>query len=166
MTRKMVPTLMEGMDGEKVGKDPFILHRVSTFPIVVFATELAQGGYAERWTVEMESLLAKRTPFVILIPSCERPESREDWARRVVWMKENKATLSLYCKGVISIEPDRKLRGDLERRVSGSKRMFGVSQHVVECDENAVDLARRMLTKRSVSAEALRILALRQIYGY
>ncbi|TWF47551.1 hypothetical protein [Neorhizobium alkalisoli] len=166
MTRKMVPTLMEGIDGEEVIRAPFVLHRVSTFPIIVFATELAQGGYAERWTLEMESLLAKRAPFVILIPSCERPESREDWARRVIWMKENKPGLSLYCKGVISIEPDRRLRADLERRVSGSKRMFGVSQHVVESEENAVDLARHLLSKRSVAAEALRILALKQIYEY
>jgi sulfite reductase beta subunit-like hemoprotein len=164
MTGKIVPVLTTGPDGAPLIADGFMLHRTSSFPIVRFESELAQGGYAERWISEMEHLLARKTPFVLVIPNSQRPESREDWARRVVWMKEQKEMLSLYCRGVISIEPDAKLGSDLERRVSGSERMFGVVQHVVRQEADAEKLARKILDKTDIASEALRILSLREKY--
>lgn len=164
MTGKIVPALTIGPDGAPLIADAFMLHRTSSFPIVRFETELAQGGYSERWIKEMGHLLDRKSPFVLVLPNSQRPESREDWARRVVWMKAQKETLSLYCRGVISIEPDAKLRSDLERRVAGSERMFGVVQHVVSQEADAETLARKILSKSDIASEALRILSLREKY--
>ncbi|MDE1996589.1 MAG: hypothetical protein KGI75_29090, partial [Rhizobiaceae bacterium] len=124
----------------------FVLHDVARFPIVIFRSELAQGGFAAAWMREMDALLEGGQPFVIISDAPSRTEDHEDFRARGVWLKANKDKLAIYCKALIHIEPDAERREALSAMVVGFARAFGVAQLVAGDEATAEHLATSVLS--------------------
>ncbi|MBM7046718.1 MULTISPECIES: hypothetical protein [Rhizobium] len=123
----------------------FNIHDVTAFPIVRQRPEALVPGYAAQWERELERLLGRATPFVVILSGGLPEETHEDRRSRGIWLKRNKALLALGCKAVIGIEPNVVRRAALKAQALLAAKAFGTSMDVVGSDEEAVALAQTIL---------------------
>jgi hypothetical protein len=76
------------------------MHDASRFPLVRLRRRAVKPGYAFAWRVEMQRLLALKTPFVI-VSEHGAVETIDDTRLRTAWLRSQSATLSAYCRGFI-----------------------------------------------------------------
>lgn len=116
------------------------MHDASRFPLVRLRRRAVKPGYAFAWRVEMQRLLALKTPFVI-VSAHSADETLDDTRLRTAWLRAQSATLAAYCRGFIVIEPRIEARATTReawRIVTGDS---GVRTVVVSSMRVAVDLA-------------------------
>jgi hypothetical protein len=123
----------------------FTLHDTTDYPLVRFTVDTAVSGYATRWCEEMDRLVARSKPFVLIYPSGERNEAHEDRVIRGGWLKRNKAALADKCLALIVIEPDAARRAELEAMFPNLVRAFGTPQAARASAAEAEALARYLL---------------------
>lgn len=123
----------------------FELHDASGFPIVRSRANTARPGYAQQWEDEMEALLARAEPFVIIFEG-ERPEeAHEDRKHRGIWLKKNKLRLGAVCKALISIEESDLKRIAMKAQSAMAEKAFGIPMIVVGSIQEAENAARRSI---------------------
>ena len=118
----------------------FTVHDVTAFPIIRQRPEALVPGYAAQWERELERLLGRATPFVVILGGGLPEETHEDRKSRGIWLKRNKALLALGCKAVIGIRCAR-----LKAQALLAAKAFGTLIDVVGSDEEAVALAQTIL---------------------
>lgn len=123
----------------------FIVHDLHAFPLVWSRSRAIEPGYAPQWAREMDALLEKAQPFVIVFEEGQPEESHEDRKTRGLWLKRNKALLGTICRAVIAIEPDAVRRIALKAQSALASRAFSVAMEVVASREDAEALARELL---------------------
>ncbi|WP_322012958.1 hypothetical protein [Paraburkholderia sp. J12] len=136
------------------GNDTFIVHDLHAFPLIWSRRRAIVPGYAMQWTQEMDALLARAEPFVIVFEEGQPEESHEDRKNRGLWLKHNKALLGNICRAVIAIEPDAVKRAALKAQSALASRAFSVAMEVVASSEAARERAREILADASHSAPA------------
>ena len=123
----------------------FTVHDVTAFPIIRQRPEALVPGYAAQWERELERLLGRATPFVVILGGGLPEETHEDRKSRGIWLKRNKALLALGCKAVIGIEPNIVMRAALKAQALLAAKAFGTPIDVAGSDEEAVALAQTIL---------------------
>jgi len=125
--------------------DSFVIHDLSSFPVVRMNDGMATPGYAAQWIKEMDALLAISRPFVMLHGANEGDEGHEDRKARGLWLKRHKEELGRYCVAMIGIEADL-LKSEAMRAMSDlATKAFGTPTYVVENERDAQELAARLL---------------------
>lgn len=115
----------------------FTIHGIHEFPFVVFNQAAAQPGYAAQWEAEMLALLQNGQPFVVVYDQLRADETREDRKHRGVWLKYNKEPLGRVCKALISIEPDKERRTQVQAMSEIAVKAFGIPHAVVATRDEA-----------------------------
>ena len=124
----------------------FTLHDVSAFPVVRMRNgDACTPGYAPAWCREMDALLGRNTPFVLIYQRRRNDEPHDDRVARGLWLKRNKDALAERCRALIIVEPDRDRRAALDAAFPSLVRAFGTPQAACATDEEAVALARQAL---------------------
>ncbi|TWB22718.1 hypothetical protein FBZ89_103345 [Nitrospirillum amazonense] len=126
--------------------DQFEIHDVSRFPVVTTRPGAARPGYAPQWEREMDALLRRGLPFVILMPDPPQgEEAHEDRRLRGMWLKRNRDTLAALCRAVITVEPDAVRRAAFKVQAAIAVKAFGVAMEVAATGEEAANLATALL---------------------
>lgn len=125
--------------------DEFLVHDISHFPVVWSRNAAIVPGYAPQWVREMNRLLARGLPFVIIFDEGMADEDHEDRKVRAVWLKENKSLLASLCRSVIAIEPNAIKRAALTAQALIASKAFGVAMDVVPSRQDAEAAARASL---------------------
>ena len=114
------------------------------FPIVTFRNTAVEPGYAARWAREMEALVSRAEPFVILFRPDRPDETVEDRKLRALWLKSHKAALSATCRGLLTVEPDAEARAAAQE-AEAMQKAFGLLLVSVGTEAEARELARSLL---------------------
>ncbi|PMQ03579.1 hypothetical protein DyAD56_18760 [Dyella sp. AD56] len=125
--------------------ESFSIHDLTSFPLVRMKDGAAMPGYAAQWAKEMDALLSLSRPFVMLHGSSEGGEAHEDRKGRGLWLKRHKEELGRYCLAMIGIEADPLKRQAMKAMSAMATKAFGTPTYVVESDDEAVELANRLL---------------------
>ncbi|MGQ3672215.1 hypothetical protein ACT6QG_07460 [Xanthobacter sp. TB0136] len=132
----------------------FRLHDISDFPLVRFDATAMYEGYGAVWCTEMEALIARDAPFVLVYRATEDEETHEDRKTRGIWMKANKNALAEKCRAFIIIEPDAGRRAEMEAMFPNLVRAFGTPQAARATREEAETLGRHVLAGGSLNDAA------------
>ncbi|MTJ82823.1 MAG: hypothetical protein F8N37_17685 [Telmatospirillum sp.] len=124
----------------------FEVHDISGFPVVRTRPDAARPGYAAQWEIEMDALVARGVPFVIVFDGPRPEETHEDRKRRGLWLKHNRQRLGALCRALISVEPDPMQRTALDARSAMAEKAFGIPSRVVASATEAGDAARAALS--------------------
>ena len=108
-----------------------------------------QPGYAFAWGAEMQRLLSLKTPFVI-VSEHNADETAGDTRLRNAWLRSQRATLALFCRGFIVIEPRTEARATTREAARAVTQGSGVRTVVVSSMRVAGELA-PVLLKHSAS---------------
>ena len=127
-----------------MNSDASLLLDLRDFPVVRFIG-VPEEGYAASWCAEMDRLLARDTPFVLIYPPRHHEEAHADRVARGQWLKRNRAVLAARCLALIVIEPDAARRAALEAGFPNLVRAFGVPQAARATAAEAEALARHLL---------------------
>jgi len=121
--------------------DNFIVHDIAGFPLVWSRRDAVRPGYAPQWEREMDALLRREAPFVIIMQDRQPEEEHADRKARGLWLKRNKDLLGVYCKTVIVIEPDALRRVALNAQTALAVKAFGMPMSVAPSEEAARSMA-------------------------
>ena len=125
----------------------FIVHDISAFPLVRARPDAVQPGYAVAWEEEMQALLDRGTPFVVIFSGTQPEEAHEDRRRRALWLKRSREVLGLICKGMIVVEESRSRRLVMEAQALMAEKAFGVPARVVASEAGVEEAARDLLAR-------------------
>lgn len=141
---------MAGAVAAAIDQSAFRFHEVTDFPVVRIAGRGLPHGYAQQWAAEMNTLLAQRTPFVLIFLNTVQDQIHDDRKGMMMWLRKNKAELKRLCPVMISIEPDPVIR--LAKRTQGLvlSGALGLRFVVVAERGQAEALAQRALGGESV----------------
>lgn len=135
--------------------DEFLVHDVSDFPIVWSRNAAIVPGYAPQWVREMDGLLTRGLPFVVVFDEGITEEDHEDRKVRALWLKKNKGLLVSLCRSVFVIEPNAIKRAALMAQALVASKAFGVSMDIVASRQEAETAARLRLMQRSATEGGL-----------
>jgi hypothetical protein len=122
----------------------FSLFDCRDFPVVRFIGT-PEEGYAASWCAEMDRLLARESPFVLIYPPRRDEEAHADRVSRGQWLKRNKAALAARCLALIVIEPDARRRAEMEAIFPNLVKAFGAPQATRANAAGAEALARHLI---------------------
>ena len=123
--------------------DDFTVHDVRDFPVV--RMRRVWPGYASQWEIEMNALIAKAAPFVVIFDDQSPAEVHEDRKSRGVWLKNNKGILGKVCKAVIAIETDPITRAAMQAQALAAGKAFGVAMVIASSVREAEEKAQTLL---------------------
>jgi hypothetical protein len=129
-----------------VSQESFVLHDVSEFPIVRFDTSRARPGYAPRWIAEMEAVLARGEPFVLVAGGVVE-DGPGDRKARSLFLKSHRAELARWCRAIVGIEPNPIARAARKAQAAVLARAFGIEMTFVATAEEATTTARERLAR-------------------
>lgn len=122
----------------------FSLFDCRDFPVVRFVGA-SEEGYAASWCAEMDRLLARESPFVLIYPPRRDEEAHADRVHRGQWLKRNKAALAARCLALIVIEPDARRRAEMKAIFPNLVKAFGAPQATRANAAAAEALARHLI---------------------
>ena len=136
------------------GFDGFRIYDMSAWPIVMLRSGAQVPGYAAQWAQEMDALLARQRPFVMLHGAQAENEVHEDRRVRAIWLKQNKAALAEHCRALVHVEPNPARRLAIRAEVAIAVRVFKVPMEIVASFEEALTVARRALDGTDAQEQA------------
>ena len=128
----------------------FLIHDVSSFPLVRMKGDAMTVGQASQWKREMEALVSMEKPFVVLHGHAEGDESPGDRRERGRWLRHHRDRLSRHCLGIIGVEADAVKRLTMKVVTTLLSNAFRVPAYVVETEQEARVLAARLLGPQNV----------------
>lgn len=131
------------------GSYGFRIYDVSAWPIVMLRSGAQVPGYAAQWVREMDALLVRNQPFVMLHGVQGEDEAHEDRRLRAVWLKENKSALAVLCRVLVHVEPDLERRRAVRAQAAIAMQAFKVPMEVVASFEDALAVAQRALADQT-----------------
>lgn len=134
--------------------DGFRIYDMSAWPIVMLRSGAQAPGYALQWAHEMDALLARKRPFVMLHGVQGESEAHEDRRVRAIWLKENKAALIEHCRALVHVEPNPARRLAIRAEVAIAVQAFKVPMEIVASFEEALAVARRALDRADLQEQA------------
>ena len=123
----------------------FRIHDIATFPVVRLSSPISPSGGAFQWCGEMDRILGRRQPFVLIYPSPDDSETAEDRAARGAWLKRQRVTMAAHCLALVIVEPDQGRRERLEEMFPKLQRAFGTPQFATASHDEANSMAMRLL---------------------
>ncbi|MCX5520090.1 hypothetical protein OSH10_16740 [Kaistia defluvii] len=100
------------------------------------------------WPEEMEALLGRNRPFVILFDAPqkhEQEETQEERREKAIWFKRNRARLTALCAGAIVIESNGPTPMPIRLAARAVGKAFGVEFRFVGDDKAAREVATTIL---------------------
>jgi hypothetical protein len=100
---------------------------------------------------EFSTLLQREQPFVLL---CDRrmdesgEQDRDERTQVALWKRDHREALAKWVKGMVLIEPDDMRRKAAEEFVDFASRFWGYPVMVVASEQQAHELAQRLLEQR------------------
>ncbi|TWB51001.1 hypothetical protein [Nitrospirillum viridazoti] len=119
----------------------FEIHDLSRFPVVTTRPGTTRPGYAVQWEREMDALLERGLPFVIIMRDPPEGEAHEDRRLRGLWLKRNRDVLAALCRAVIAVEPNAARRAAFKAQAVIAVKAFGVAMEVAATEDEAANLA-------------------------
>lgn len=123
----------------------FRIHEISSFPVVRLSSPISAAGGATQWCGEMDRILARRQPFVLIYPPPDDSETSGDRAARGAWLKRQRVMMAARCLGLVIVEPDQSRREQLEEMFPKLQRAFGTPQFATASHEDANLMAMKLL---------------------
>lgn len=130
----------------------FKLHDISDFPIVRIRVNGLPAGYTRTWTPEMDALVQRGDPFVLVLVDGHGEDSPQDRKSKAQWIKVNKEAFAASCRGFVSVEPNLAKRLALRAQGAIIARTFGLN-FVVARDLVAAEAAARRLLAGEVDID-------------
>lgn len=128
----------------------FIVHDVAAFPIVWCRSDGMRPRFAIQWQVEMDELMARAEPFVLIFePHEHEEETHEDRKQRGLWLKHHKHAMAAICLGVIATEPDALKRVVVKAQSVLAAKAFGVAAEVAASRQEAEHIAQALLREQA-----------------
>ncbi|CAI1004997.1 Uncharacterised protein [Serratia liquefaciens] len=124
----------------------------ATFPLVWMRQQAAgepKDTLAE--FAEFSTLLQREQQFVLL---CDRrmdesgEQDRDERTQVALWKRDHREALAKWVKGMVLIEPDDMRRKAAEEFVDFASRFWGYPVMVVASEQQAHELAQRLLEQR------------------
>ena len=122
----------------------FVLHDVSAFPVVRFDTSRATPGYATQWIAELEALLARGEPFVLVADGGVRDDGADRKAR-MLFLKARRADLARVCRAIVGVEPNALVRAARSAQAVVLAKAFGLEMVFAASEAEALAVARSRL---------------------
>lgn len=100
----------------------------------------------------LQSVLARKQPFVLMISGAEQPRQSGEFLRRYkAWSRDCTAQLKAYCRGAVRVEPDDTKRNSLwhKAQLYMAQKMAPYPYSVVATDEEAHSQANAWLTGKA-----------------
>lgn len=123
----------------------FQFHDTSDYPIVRLSGRGLPAGTGPQWAAEMDALIARKRPFVLIFLDEQEHETHEDKKVRTVWIKKNRKELASLCRGFILIEPDKATRVLKRAQGAAMAAAFGLRLKFTASQEEAEQLAKYLL---------------------
>lgn len=103
-------------------------------------------GSASQWEVEMDDIMGRKQPFVMIMARHDHhEEAHEDRKARGLWLKRNKAALAQLCRMIVAVEPNAVTRVLVEAQSALATKAFGIKSVVVASEGEALRLAEDQL---------------------
>lgn len=116
----------------------------SHFPIVTARADHLPEGYSTCWIVEMDAILARRLPFVLVYLGPHQEEAQGDRKVRTLWLKAHRETLAKLCRFIITVEPDADARARRQAQGEALGAAFGVTFRIASSDKEAIEIAQKL----------------------
>ncbi len=126
----------------------FKIHAIHDFPVCVIEPEVVVPGYSQQWQREIDALVTRGEPFVLIYREPGDDEPHEDRKARAQWLKQNKGRFADLCPGIISVLADAGRRAHFDGMGKMGEQAFGVRYRTAATLEEALVLARRLLEDR------------------
>ncbi|HEY0219882.1 MAG TPA: hypothetical protein VGC26_08995 [Afipia sp.] len=128
-----------------MASNEFTVHDVTDFPVV--RMRRVWPGYASQWKTEMDLLVEKASPFVVIFDDSAPMEIHEDRKVRGLWLKKNKAVLGRVCRAVIAVEADPATRAVMQAQAQALAvgQAFGVAMVIASSVPEAEEKAQALL---------------------
>lgn len=116
---------------------------MNTFPSSIIETQ--------SWLSELEQLLAKKAPFVLIYPPMEqkgKPTAEDMECMKFVrrWLKDGKEAMAEYCRAMlITLQPDGNDKDEMERTAPVISSLYGPEVFLVESAQAAQQRATEIL---------------------
>ncbi|TWT14868.1 hypothetical protein [Reyranella sp. CPCC 100927] len=123
----------------------FELHDISDFPIVRISVNGLPAGYTRTWVPEMDALVQRGDPFVLVLVDGHGEDSPQDRKSKAQWIKVNKGAFAASCRGFVSVEPSLAKRLALRAQGAIIARTFGLNFVAARDLAEAETAARRLL---------------------
>jgi hypothetical protein len=146
----MTPMQFSSADSAAV----FSLHDVSDFPLVRMSEAAADPGYAFSWGAEIQRLLARREPFVLVYGSAAGVESVDDRLLRSAWLRRHQLALGAYCRGLIVLQADIEKRAATRLAALALSAGSGLRVMVISSARVAAELVPVLLKGQAAKGQA------------
>lgn len=107
------------------------------------------------WKDELEALLGRSRPFVLIFAAPhedDHEESQEDRRERAIWFKQNRARMMALCAGAMVIEKNGPTPMPIRLAAQGFGKALGIEFGFVGDDRAAREAAAALLARKSPAA--------------
>ncbi len=132
--------------------EAFHIHDIRRFPLCRVEPEGVVPGYSVQWAQEIDALLARGEPFVLIYREPTDDESHEDRKVRGQWLKQHKAAFAAICRGVISVLADAERRAHFDGMGAVGEQAFGIRYRTAATLDDGEALAWRLLKDSEISS--------------
>ncbi|MCX5576756.1 hypothetical protein [Kaistia terrae] len=108
------------------------------------------------WQDELETLLGRNRPFVILFDAPqkdEHEESQEERREKAIWFKRNRARLMSLCAGAMVIESNGPTPMPIRLAAQAVGKALGLEFRFVGDDRAAREAATRLLSTKALGSD-------------
>ncbi|UBX48418.1 hypothetical protein LDO51_14885 [Providencia alcalifaciens] len=130
-----------------------IMINTQNWPVCVMNTFPTTMMETQSWLSELEQLLAKKTPFVLIYPPMEskgKPTAEDMECMKFVrrWLKDGREAMAEYCRAmVIILQPDGRDKDEMGRTAPVISSLYGPEVFLVESSQAAQQRATEILNR-------------------
>ncbi|WP_110968668.1 hypothetical protein [Pseudomonas huaxiensis] len=125
--------------------EDFKVHDIRTFPLCLIEPQVVVPGYSQQWAEELDALLARGEPFVLIYREPADDEPHPDRKLRTQWLKQHKVAFAGLCRGIISVLDDAVRRAHFDQMGEMGEQVFGVRYRTAPTLVEGQTLAWRLL---------------------
>jgi len=123
----------------------FRIHDIHDFPVCLIEPDSVVPGYSAQWQKEIDALMARGEPFVLIYREPTDDEPHEDRKVRSQWLKQHKAAFAEACRGIISVLADAARRAHFDEMGAVGEQAFGIRYRTAATVEDGVALAWQLM---------------------
>jgi len=123
------------------------IQNLESFPIIRISYSLEDAVTVHETIDIFESLLSRKEAFIFISEGAflTQKSDHEERKQIAVWVKTNREVLTQYVKALIHVEPDERIRLDIQKFANNYVKFTGYPMFVVENKQQAQQLISSIL---------------------